>query len=613
MMTAVRFYNLLIIFLFLASCSQKGCTFKGTFLPSGNLQIETSANVKHVLIIDSHNDTVAECPVFGEESINIRFPWQVGESYHVSFDNINAGVISAPAFRPKYHIKIHAPVGQKTFDYYLSGIPEEISDTIMTIAMHDNEITDIIFEVEKLDDTGIVQSTIRVSSISPDTSKLKLIPSNLTDSAFLEFEFDKKSWSLQASLSKSTLKEKAALKAYITIGDWHRSYIMEFSDLPTGTDSLRIVNWALPADENGVSSSRQSSGTILLPNTLWNYISSWFGANIESTNFFKPFTYQTVRLKNNSDEPIGLMLTGEIIDPITDQESHYFKAPDNQFTGGTDKIVSFLTIPPNETETCVLPVYAAQDMPAGAFKSRITVQRLGSDHIITRVENPVTVIRGNKVFTAWTIGIGIISIGWLLATIFLYRYLVKSVGLRILVLLSLLGSLQFCLSFIGRIISSFMYALLGPFNCLVGGLLTEVLTYLLITSILFLVPRVGAMTLAGIVNYIMGGILFGSFGLTDILFLGSGIAFREILLFMFGVTRFKQSANPPAIVPMMLALGIADAASTFTSLTLHSVFYRLYFADWYIFLNVVITGFLYTFIGVYLGKSLGQSLRKVHI
>lgn len=612
-MTSVRFHYLLIFFIFLAGCSKEECTFNGTFLPNGNLQIKTTSDVRHVLVMDSHNNTVAECPIFGGESIDIRFPWLVSELYKISFDNKNVGEINAPAFKPKYHVKIHAPVGQKTYDYYLSGIPAEAPDSIITVAMHANESADIIFEVEKLDDTGVVQSTIRVASISPDTSKLKLLPSTLIDSSFLEYEFDKKSWSLQASVSKNTLVEKTALKADITIGDWHQSYIMEFCHLPAGTDSVQIVNWTLPADENGVSSSRQSSGTILLPNTLWNYLSSWFGVNIKSINFFKPFTYQTIRLKNNSSEPIGLMLTGEITDLITDRESPYFKAPDNQFTGGTDKIISFLTIPPNETETCVLPVYVAQDMPSGAFKSRITVQRLGSDHIIKQIENSVTVVCGNKVFTAWTIGIGLISIGWLFATFFLYRYIVKSLGLRILVLLSLLGSLQFCLSFVGRIISSFMYAILGPFNCLVGGLLTEVLTYLLITSILFLVPRVGAMTLAGIVHYIMGGILFGSFGLTDILFLGSGIAFREMLLFTFGVTHFKQPTRPPAIVPMMLALGIADAASTFTSLTLNAVFYRLYFADWYIFLNVFITGFFYTTIGVYLGKSLGQSLRKVHL
>ena len=63
---------------------------------------------------------------------------------------------------------------------------------------------------------------------------------------------------------------------------------------------------------------------------------------------------------------------------------------------------------------------------------------------------------------------------------------------------------------------------------------------------------------------------------------------------------------------LLLALGLADAASTFTSLALQAVFYRLFFAEWYIVLQVGVTGFLYTALGVYLGRSLGMNLRKVH-
>jgi hypothetical protein len=109
----------------------------------------------------------------------------------------------------------------------------------------------------------------------------------------------------------------------------------------------------------------------------------------------------------------------------------------------------------------------------------------------------------------------------------------------------------------------------------------------------------------------MGGILFGSFGLTDVVFVGSAIAFKEILLLAFGVTRFRDRPDPPRIVPMMIALGLADAAATFTGLALYGVFYRLFYADWYIVMNVVVTGFLYTAAGVWLGRGLGRSLRKV--
>jgi hypothetical protein len=586
--------------------------FSAAFIPGGSLLIRVSDRTHDVQIFDQQKKLVTQSPVFENKEVEIRFQWKIGQNYTVCFDGKKAGTVTAPSFRPQYRLRIHAPVGQKTCDFYLTDEQRLLPDTMLFIPIHAAEKVDLLFEIEKLSDTAAGNISIQVEPATPEISGLFLNPRSIVDSASLDFEFDKKFWSIQASMSDNSITMTTAFNATLTADAWRRTFAVAFTRLSDAADSIRIVNWSLPTDNSGVSSSRHAAGTILMPNTLWDRIGSWFGVKTESINFFKPFTFQTAHIANMGPEPAGLMLTGEIVDVTTNAESAYFKAPDNQFTGGTDKIVSFVTVDPGETEACVLPVYVAHTTPAGGYKSRITVQRLGSDRILQRLENSVSVVRSNILFTSWTLGIAILSIGWLGAVIVFYKRIVNSLGLRILVLLSLLGSLQFCLSFAGRIVSSAMYAILGPFNCLVGGLLTEVLTYLLVTSILFLVPRVGAMTLAGIVSYIMGGILFGSFGLTDILFLGSGIAFREIFLFVFGITRLRQPTGQPAIVPMMLALGLADAASTFTSLTLHVVFYRLYFADWYILLNVVVTGFLYTVIGVYLGKPLGQSLRKVH-
>jgi hypothetical protein len=224
------------------------------------------------------------------------------------------------------------------------------------------------------------------------------------------------------------------------------------------------------------------------------------------------------------------------------------------------------------------------------------------------------VLRSHRLFSVSLVVIVLASLSWLVLIIVFYRRIVRAFGVRVITLLSLLGALKFCLSFGTEMMNQVLYGFLGPFNCLVGGLFSEVITYLLITSVLFLVPRVGTMTIAYIIAYLIRGILFGSFGLTDILFTGSTIAYFEICLFLFGVTRFGDTPHRrPRTVPLMLALGIADAASTFTSLTLHSVFYRLFFADWYIVLQVVVTGFLYTLIGVYLGRALGLSLKKVHL
>lgn len=611
-MSCLKIY-LIICAIFFSGCSHRSIPFKGAFRHDGVLEIQVSPDVKIVDITDADGSLVSSIPTFGSQSVEIRFQWLPQNNYKVFFDKKFTGNVSAPLYPPRYRIRIHAPVGQQTYEDYIAGTSGDRSDTTLIIPIHNEEKVDILFEVEKLSDSGKGLVYIDVKNISID-SVISLAPYSINDSATMSFEYDKRNWGMQATYSTSAFKtESGRIQAYISIDGKLYRYLFLFKLSTAIRDSIDIVKWMLPSDENGYSSLRHSPGTILMPNPLWNHLSAMLGVESNVIEFFKPFAYQTISIQNSGKAPIGCMLTGEIIDHITGKESQWFKAPDNQFTGGTDKIISFVTVPPGKREICVLPVYVNPNTPAGAFTSRITVQSLGSDRILSCVENPVKVIRGDLLFTLWTMGIGIISAGWFLMVLVFYRRIVRALGLRILVLLSLLGSLQFCLSFFGRIVSSVMYVFLGPFNCLVGGLLTEVLTYLLVTSILFLAPRVGTMTIAGIVSYIMGGILFGSFGLTDILFIGSGIAFREILLFIFGITRFKQQDNLPSIVPMMLALGIADAASTFTFITLNAVFYRLYFADWYIMLNVIVTGFLYTAIGVYIGRSLGCSLRKVHV
>jgi hypothetical protein len=111
----------------------------------------------------------------------------------------------------------------------------------------------------------------------------------------------------------------------------------------------------------------------------------------------------------------------------------------------------------------------------------------------------------------------------------------------------------------------------------------------------------------------MGVIMFGSFNLTDLLFVGSGIAFREVFLFAAGVTRLgPPPERPPWLPALMLALASAEACSAYTSLVLQAVFFRLHYAPWYIVLHVGVAGFLYPLLGVYLGRSLGRSLRQVH-
>lgn len=57
--------------------------------------------------------------------------------------------------------------------------------------------------------------------------------------------------------------------------------------------------------------------------------------------------------------------------------------------------------------------------------------------------------------------------------------------------------------------------------------------------------------------------------------------------------------------------GIGDAVVTFINLEQMMFFYRLYYADWYIGLYMLINGFLYSSIGAWIGYKLGLKLQQV--
>ena len=60
-----------------------------------------------------------------------------------------------------------------------------------------------------------------------------------------------------------------------------------------------------------------------------------------------------------------------------------------------------------------------------------------------------------------------------------------------------------------------------------------------------------------------------------------------------------------------LMMGVADALITFVNLEQMMFFYRLYYADWYLALYMLINGLLYSAVGSWLGYKLGLKLRQV--
>ena len=72
-----------------------------------------------------------------------------------------------------------------------------------------------------------------------------------------------------------------------------------------------------------------------------------------------------------------------------------------------------------------------------------------------------------------------------------------------------------------------------------------------------------------------------------------------------------QQLNKRYMLFVAVLLGLADAAVTFINLEQMMFFYRLYYADWYMALYMLINGLLYSSIGAWLGFKTGSKLQQV--
>jgi len=580
------------------------------FTPRGLLRVSGTSGAQGLRVLNQQGDVLAEARTHGRSTAEIPLAWQAGATYRVTSDQGDETTVLAPRNSPALVIRVHAPLGQEPHEFFLTRPFPKRQREALAVPAAPGERVDVLVEVEKLADDGEAVP-LRMRMAPEPGAALSMTPVWEGHQQTLEFEFDKVMLSSRIQMPDATLPE-TGLAIEIHADSFEIHLLLAFVPAELAADAIDVVAWDMPTDALGGYQSGQPKDQIAMPSLLWDRLASWLGVRPSRLASTAPRTYQSVHVSNRGPHPMALLVVCEVLRPDTAEQVPFFDPPSWESGGGTNEVLAFVRVAPGETEACVLPLHAQPDTPAGLYRRRLTVTPLGSDRMLAQLEAPLGVVRTKPVFSAWVVFASVLSVGWLAGLLVCYRRLVQGLGVRALVLLSLLGSLQFCLQFVGGWISSVLYAFLGPFNCLVGGFVTELMTYLLVTAILFLLPRVGALTLAGMVSYLMGGILFGSFGLTDLLFVGSAIAFREVFLLLCGVTHFGATpARSPAIAPMMLALGLASAASTFTNLALFAVLYRLFYANWYVILNVGVTGFLYTVIGVYLGKSLGLSLRKV--
>jgi len=389
---------------------------------------------------------------------------------------------------------------------------------------------------------------------------------------------------------------------------------------------ITVDNILLPLDKDGKKDDRQTASTLVLRDRSLDYyknIINGKGTSNLEVEAIHPITHMIVEIANPREEQKLVVLTTCLLDSNTHEPIPGLFTPG---TTGEDKdagaleghdhsLVAFVALSGEKRQRILLPVYADEKVVAGGkYMLQVSMEDEFSNPIVKEV--PLTIVKKD-----WK-AIGVVSVAMTVLGMALVlvagrsRSLLSTMKTRWLVTIALFGAVAFAVVNVpSTLLGDFFHILLGPFGFLITGLFSSVCLYMLIISLVILIPRPGVVTLMAFVRMMLGMLAFGHISPVSILSYGMNALMLEGLLYYSGMFQTIESSNGEIsqhnILLLALICGGADSIATYVSMEAMSFLYRFYYADWYIYMLIVVNSCIYTAIGAKCGAFLGCKLSRV--
>ena len=380
---------------------------------------------------------------------------------------------------------------------------------------------------------------------------------------------------------------------------------------------VNVVRIDMPTDPRGVRDVRKPVDTLVLPSRAGLAVRRLFGLAEKYRDYDAPFTRLTVLLENRGAESVPVVVRMHVSDVPGGEPLDGFQPPDYR-RGPDGRLSVTVQLDPGVKTPVVLPVFVREGRPlAGSYRAHVDVCLFGTEAVLGAVEHPFGVRTADVRALVVTMLAILLSVVALVVFLVRQRKIFKAFRVSELVLIALFATMTFVLViFPGSLLGPLFSAVAGPFAFLVQGIFFEVLRVLVLVALLVLVPRVGTVTLTYLVRYLIGGLVFGGFTPVDLFYLGASVVLMEVLLWVLGITSrrgtlVRREFKARSFLHVALVMGGINAATQYVIYCLNISFYRLYFADWFIWLSVIVSGFLYAALGTLPGLQLGRRLRRI--
>jgi hypothetical protein len=323
-----------------------------------------------------------------------------------------------------------------------------------------------------------------------------------------------------------------------------------------------------------------------------------------------PFSFYTATLRNTLREDVALIMRSWVEDPHTGEKLEAFRPHFHVNAAG--EIFSSVIVAGGSTQRVIAPIYVEPvSVLPGTYRLRYTLTQFGTSTPFSSYTHDFQVVRQPLGPLVVTTAGALLTVILIPAFLIFFKRIYGGYKVRWIILAALYGAVGFVVVNIpGTFLAGLFRALLEPFSFLATGFFYGVVQYALWGSLIVLVPRKGMMTLVMAVRFLLSGVMLGNISAVSLIWLSVHAFLAEAFLWMTGCTRGNEGAgmNPAAL---LLAFTLSEAISTFFSFESAIFLYRLYYANWYIVLNCLIGGVVYTLVGTVLGLNMGKRLRMV--
>lgn len=624
------------LFVFLISCSstpkEEPLSWKVIFFSLGaKVQFSAGAPVQRLSAFNMNGVVVAQLdfPVPPRQIESLYFEWREGETYKfeatLSTGNVDIQRITAPRTYTHGTLEIAIPYGAAV----QSNLENPSGSNQKALVLYGSEMAATVLVTN-----GNVPTTFDLKLCLPETLTVVRLPTGWKSETINKetclsttgrLNIASEVWYRELVLKTSEVAGTGSQEISGTVRfttdsgqTWEQQAIvqLQMATVPEIAERLSIELVEMPTDATGAADPKQREDTIHYARPLFR----WLGTS--QTNVYEPITYQTVQLRNAGEETIHVVVSSTNTD-MKSGETIPFLTPPATANGGTNRSVAFASLPGGVVTEIPLPiyfhpVYIEQSKPEqaipGEYVRDITVKVWGSDATILHEKRPLHLIVPNQQALLISL-LAIIgsSIGFAVVLRFHERIFAGFTTKQIIVI-ALFGTTVFVAVMVpSTLFLNLIRAVLGPVSVLLTGLINETLYYALLTALLIYItgdPKEsarngkgsGVILLVSAVRLLLSGVTFGLFTPMAIVYTGT-----SVLLLETGFL-FVRGRN---ILAWAVVLGLCDAIAVYVDFQLSILFYRLFYADWYIVLRILIEGFAYTFIGVLLGARLGRGLWRV--